>query len=207
MAAKIPKIEKFKGDNDQNFNVWIRQFESHLAASGVVEDKKLDTLLCCVNGTAFSYLCELKDDTTNQATYASAKTAFAARFCGAEFKRCLQIKLQGMKFTKGTSINTFANELNTIIKQLYGITDATVITSIATNHLVNNLDPWLREEAKMFQLSGVDNLENLLEFVSLKMTSSSFGRNEAAAVETSAMSTSERGRLEKLESMMEKLLS
>ena len=80
--------------------------------------------------------------------------------------------------------------------------DSTVITSIATNHVVNNLDPTMREEAKMFQLSGNVKLENLLEFIALKMSSVSFENFEKA--EVSSMTMGEKKRLGKLESMMEK---
>ena len=121
MTSRIPKIEKFRGDNAQNFATWIKQYEAHCVAVGVTDAKKLDTLLCCVEGTAFTYLCELRDAEGDPPTYAAVKTAFMTNFCGDEFKRCLQLKLQNLKFAKSTPINTFVNELNTTIKQLYGI--------------------------------------------------------------------------------------
>ena len=74
--SKLPKVEKFKGDNTQNFKIWIKQFEAHCSAATVTDGKKLDTLQCCVEGTAFSYLCDLKEDEENVATYATVKAAF-----------------------------------------------------------------------------------------------------------------------------------
>ena len=31
--AKIPKIDKFKEDNEQNFSLWIEQYEAHCVGS------------------------------------------------------------------------------------------------------------------------------------------------------------------------------
>ena len=152
--AKIPKIDKFKGENEQNVSLWIKQYEVHCVAVGVTEGKKLDTLLCCVERTAFSYLSELKEDEENEATYATVKGSFMKRFCGEEFKRGLQIKLQNFRFTKGTPINVFTDELYTTIKQLYNIKESNRLTAIATSHVINNLNPALRGEAKVFQLTG-----------------------------------------------------
>ena len=203
--AKKPKIDKFKGDNEQNFSLWIKQYEAHCIAVGVTEGKKLGTLLCCVEGTAFSYLSELKEDEENEATYATVKGSFMKRFCGEEFKRGLQIKLQNLRFTKGTPINVFTDELYTTIKQLCNIKESKTLTAIATSHVTNNLDPALREEAKVFQLTGNTRLENLLEVISVKMTTNQLSYD--GNVGSSAMSLSERNRLEKVEVMMEKILN
>ena len=200
--SKLPKLEKFKGDQSQNFAIWIKQFEAHCAAATIAEGKKLDTLLCCVEGTAFTYLCDLKEDEENPATYANVKAAFQQRFCGVEFKRNLEIKLQSLRFRKDTCVSSFIDELYTTIKQLYDIKDSQTVTSIAMSHVVNNLEPTLREEAKIFQLSGNSKLENLLEVISIKLNSNSFGQNDVGA---SAMSLGERNRLEKLENLMEKV--
>ena len=70
--------------------------------------------------------------------------------------------------------------------------------------MINNLDPTIRQEAKIFQLSGNDKLENLLEVILVKLNSNAFECVDT--VGTSAMSAGERSRLEKLEGMMEKVL-
>ena len=196
--SKLPKVEIFKGDQSQNFAIWIKQLEAHCAAATIAEGKKLDTLLCCVEGTAFTYLCDLKKDEENPATYANVKSAFQLRFCGVEFKRNLEIKLHSLRFRKDTCVSNFIDELYTTIKQLYDIKDSETVTSIAMSHVVNNLEPTLREEAKIFQLSGNSKLENLLEVISVKLNSNLFGQNDVGA---SAKSLGERNRLEKLENL------
>ena len=165
--SKIPKIEKFKGDNSIDFKLWITQFEVHLKALVIEDEKRLDILFCCIEGTAFSYLCNLRAANEN-ITYQQTKVEFERRFCGEEYKRNLQIKLQNLKFVKGTPINSFATELRNTIRALYNIQDTTIINDISMNHLLNNLDESLRQEAKIFQLTGNKTLENLLEFVNTK---------------------------------------
>ena len=71
--------------------------------------------------------------------------------------------------------------------------------------MINNLDVGLRDEAKIFQLSGNNKLANLLEEISVKMTSGSLGGNNIASA--SAMSIGELNRFEKLEEMMQKVLT
>ena len=126
------------------------------------------------------------------------------RFCGDEFKRNLEIKLQSLRFRKDTRVSSFIDDLYTTIKQLYDIKDQKTVTSIAMSHVINNLEPTLREEAKIFQLSGNNKLENLLEVISVKLSSNVLGDSDIGA---SVMSLGERNRLEKLENMVEKMLS
>ena len=153
--SKLPKVEIFKGDQSQNFAIWIKQFEAHCAAATIAEGKKLDTLLCCVEGTAFTYLCDLKEDEENPATYANVKAAFQQRFCGVEFKRNLEIKLQILRFRKDTCMSSFIDELYTTIKQLYDIKDSQTVTSIAMSHVVNNLQPTLRRKQRFFNFPAI----------------------------------------------------
>ena len=166
--SRIPKIEKFRFDNSTDFKIWITQFEGHLRALEIENDKRLDILFCCLEGTAFSHLCNLRTANANIA-YAQVKDEFEQRFCGDEYKRNLQIKLQNLKFVKGTPINSFATELRNTIRALYGIQDSNIISDLAMNHLLSTLDESLRGEAKIFQLTGNKTLENLLEFVNTKM--------------------------------------
>ena len=49
--SKIPKIEKFRGDNSIDFKVWITQFEVHPKALQIANEKRLDFLFCCLEGT------------------------------------------------------------------------------------------------------------------------------------------------------------
>ena len=111
MAAKIPlHMKKFTGDNTQNWIHWITQFEAHYSAVDVGAGKKLPTLLCCLENTAFTLVSNLiiADAAT---TYDQAKDVLKTRFCGEEYKRILQVKLQSLKFVKGMNINSFIDEL------------------------------------------------------------------------------------------------
>ena len=86
--SRIPKIEKFRGDSYMDFKIWIPQFERHLRALEIENDKKLDILFCCVEGTVFPYLYNLRAADAN-ITYAQIKDEFEQRFCGDEYKKIL----------------------------------------------------------------------------------------------------------------------
>ena len=88
----------------------MTQFERHLRGLEIENDKRLDISFCCFEGTAFSHLCNFIAANAN-ITYAQVKDELEQRFCGDEYKRNLQIKLQILKFVKGTPINSFATEL------------------------------------------------------------------------------------------------
>ena len=47
-TSRIPKIKKFRGDNYADFKIWI--------SLKTKNDKRLDILFCCLEGTAFSPL-------------------------------------------------------------------------------------------------------------------------------------------------------
>ena len=65
--------------------------------------------------------------------------------------------------------NAFIDELAKTIRELFDIEEQQTITSIAINHIISNLEEDLRQEAKIFQLSGNKSLENVLEFIVTKM--------------------------------------
>ena len=121
-----------------------------------------------LEGTVFSHLCNLRTANAN-IIHAQVKDEFEQIFCGDEYKRNEQKKLQNLKFVKGTPINSFVAELINTIRALYAIQDPNIISDLAMNHLINTLDESLRGEAKIFQLPGNKSLENLLEFVNTKM--------------------------------------
>ena len=102
-------------------------------------------------------MCNLRSANAN-ITYAQVKDEFEQRFCEDEYMRNLQIKLQNLKFIKGTPINSFATELRN-----------TIISDLAMNYLLSTLDEILRGEAKIFQLTGNKTLRNFLEFMNTKM--------------------------------------
>ena len=78
--SRIPKIEKFRGDSGADFKIWITQFEGHLRALEIENDKRLDILFCCVEGTACPDLCNLRTP-NDSITYAKVKDEFKQRFC------------------------------------------------------------------------------------------------------------------------------
>ena len=43
--SRIPKIEKFRGDNSVDFKIWITQFEGHLRVLEIENDKRLVEIL------------------------------------------------------------------------------------------------------------------------------------------------------------------
>ena len=65
--------------------------------------------------------------------------------------------------------NAFIDELAKTIRELFDIEEQQTITSIAINHIISNLEEDLRQEAKIFQLSGNKSVENVLEFIVTKM--------------------------------------
>ena len=90
MAAKIPlHMKKFTGDNTQNWIHWMTQFEVHCSAVDVDAGKRLPTLLCCLENTAFSLVSNLVIAEA-ATTYDEAKENLKIRFCGEEYKRILQ---------------------------------------------------------------------------------------------------------------------
>lgn len=51
----------------------------------------------------------------------------------------------------------------------FDIEEADTLNSIAINHVVSNLEEDMRQEGKVFQLTGNKSLENVLEFIVTKM--------------------------------------
>ena len=88
--SRIPKIEKFKGDNRADFKIWITQFEGHLRALEIENDKMLDYFVLLFKRTAFSHLSNLRTANAN-ITYAQVKDEFEQRFCGDDYKQSYKI--------------------------------------------------------------------------------------------------------------------
>ena len=89
------------------------------------------------------------------------------------------------------------------------MTDATVIESIAQNHILGKLEPSVQEPAKLLQLTGKCTLESNLELVNSKSGENPYMPIDNQAVVASAVSNTSKdctdGRIDKLESMVEKL--
>ena len=212
MAAKISAhIKKFKGDNSQNFSLWLPQFRAHCDAIGLANDKYNSTLLCCLEDTAFSEVAHYLA-ATPAATFEQVCGRLKTRFCGDDYKLTLQVKLQSMKFVPGVNVNTFIHELTSTVKCVYGIEDEETIKNIALNYITLHLEDSLRTEARLFQLNGNKSLETLLEFISTKFMCSSFRVNTSLQASASSFipptpSNIYENRLDKLEGMMAKVLT
>ena len=146
IASSLPK---FRGDNIQNINTWLQQFDAHCVMTEIRPPRKLPALLCCLEDTAFAEITQLMAD-DEDITYEEVRNILVTKFSGADYRRKLQVKLQSLLFTKGTNINSFVHELTTTIQCLYNLTDMEVIRQIAMNHITSNLDESLRADAKIF---------------------------------------------------------
>ena len=133
---RIPVIDRFRGDNEQSFSTWILMFEAQMNALGTADDKKRETLSCCLEKAAFS--------TATTATVANndneLRQALQERYSGDEYKCALELKLRHLKFNPGTRINSFVHELKSVIRELYNITDTTAVDLLAQNHVLARLD-------------------------------------------------------------------
>ena len=57
----------------------------------------------------------------------------------------------------------------TLIKELYNIEDRKTVESLASNHVVIDLEPSFRKTVKILKLIGKTRLENLLELIKSKI--------------------------------------
>ena len=94
----LPNVEKFTGYNEVSFHNWILRFEAQVGALGIPNARRNQMLLCCLDATAFTYLSQLMIADAD-ITYEQIKTALSNKFTCAEYKRKLEIKLRGLRFT------------------------------------------------------------------------------------------------------------
>ena len=185
--SKIPKITKFRGDNNQSWVTWIAEFEAHVKALGVTENKYRDILLCSTESTAFTFLAQkIFDDTIS---YNNVKVEMKRRFFEDDFRRTLQNRFGELVFGKGMPTNVFIDDLSKTIRELFDIGGKETIISIAINHVISNLEEDLRKEAKMFQLTGNKSLEVLLEFAETKMEGNHFKPKYEPSIPYGSVST------------------
>ena len=81
----LPKITKFRGDNEQSFKTWILQFEAQVKALGHEDTKWRELLLCSTEGKAFNTLIN-SIQADGEITYADCKTALQEQFSGPDYK-------------------------------------------------------------------------------------------------------------------------
>ena len=165
---KIAKVNKFKRGNKQSFIIWITEFDVNARALDINQNNWRDILLCFTESTAFTFVPTkiAEDDAT---TYNTLKIEMKKRFFGDDCRRTLQHKFRELIFRKGSNVNTFIEELTKATRELFDIEDPEIINSIAINHVVPNLEEDMRQDERVFQLTGDKSLENLLEFIVIKM--------------------------------------
>ena len=144
----------------------MRSSRQKLKASGIKDEqnKWRDLLLCCTDGSAFAYASQAIVASTD-ISYVNLKKSMKERFCGDDYKRNLQAKLQNLHFCKGTKIIPFVHELRMTVRELYSITAEEAIEGITTSHVMATLDDHIKKHAQVLQLAGNTRLENLLELV------------------------------------------
>ena len=167
--SRLAKVSKFHGDNKQPWMAWVAEFDAHMKALGIEDSKWRHMLLCTTESTAFSFIAQrISED--NTISYHSIKTELKRRFAGDDYCRTLQNKFRDLVFT----INKFVDELLQTIRELFDIDDSETASLIVINHVIANLGDEMRQEAKIFQLAGNKILENLLEFLAIKMEGKTF---------------------------------
>ena len=206
MPGKIPSIPKFKGDNFISFNSWILQFEAQLNALEVKDEntKLHDLLLCCTKSSAFATVSNAIV-TNGDISYGNLKKLLQDTYCGPEYKRTLETKLRSLKYTPGQNIPAFCHELTTLVQEIYGLTDASVIESIAQNHILSKLKSVVQEPAKLLQSMGKCTLESILELVKSKAGENPYVQGNLQAPMAAAATSTARHDTDKLESMVENL--
>ena len=164
-------------------------------------NKKRQVLSCCLEDSAF-ILASQRINAENDITYDNLKAALAEALSAEDYKRTLETKLRNLKFTKRTNINLFCNSLRTLIRELHNLTDLdeTSIDAIAINHVIAQLDKQVRQDVKMLQLADNKSLERLLELVNDKLSGNPLFSNYVQ------VSAAEHSRLDKMESLIEKLV-
>ena len=86
-------------------------------------------------------------------------------YCCDEYRHILKVKFSSMSFVKGSKILTFIIEFCQIVKELSTLTEKEAIKFIETRNILSMLDPLMREDVRILQISGNMCLENLLKFL------------------------------------------
>ena len=211
---KFPKVDKFRGDNQQSFSQWILMFEAQLTVLEIENDKKRETLLCLLDSNAFTRAAQYIAATPT-ANYAQLKAELIRLFSGEDYRRSLETKMRTLVFTIESNIPVFCNDLRIVVSELFGVTDEATVEKIAINDVVGKLDPSVQEHLKVLQLTGNCKLETFLELAKSKMGEHSITNTflSSAAMGYTAPSSSSNNvslftnRMDRLEKMVEGLAS
>ena len=144
---RIPATERFRGDNEQSFGVWVAMLEAQMNAVETADHTKRETLLCCLEMSAFA-TATAEITKNNEITY-ELKDALKTRCSDDDYKRSPEQRLRNLNFKPGMKINLFVHDLKTVIKELYDIVDTNAVDLIAQNHVLAQLDTSIQEQAKI----------------------------------------------------------
>ena len=202
----IPKLVKFRGDNEQSFTTWIKKFEAQCIVLEVADanDKRKwrDLLLVTTDGDAFDTITTAITGNP-EITYVVLKATLSTKYGGANYKRYLEMKLRALKFSSESKIPEFLHELRSTIREYYNIQSNEAIDQIGLSVILSTLEPTLKADVEILQLAGNTKLENILELISSKLKS---GYHSDYTTRTAATSISYDDRLSRLENMVEKLV-
>lgn len=181
-------------------------FEAQLTVLGIEDNKKRETLLCLLEGNAFTKAAQYITGLPT-ATYAQLKAELIRLFSGDDYKRALETKMRTLNFTDNTNIPIFCNQLRLVIGELFGITDAEIIEKLAINDVMGKLETSIREPLKMLQLAATCKLEVLLELAKSKMLECHLTTTTSYTASTLAGAVSTDSRIDRLEKMMESFVT
>ena len=105
--SRRPDIERFRGDNKQLLRKWIQIFTEQLEVLDIEEEKFKQTLLCLCKGKAFTFVSQYMVS-CNNANFTEVIETIMEEFCGSDYKRTSETKLQVKKFTKESDIPIFS---------------------------------------------------------------------------------------------------
>ena len=128
---RIPSIKTFSGNDEVSFSQWLLQLEAQLGRLGINLNQNRQMLLCCLEGSAFSYASQ--QICTNDLAYDTLKIVLVERLRGEDYKGKLETKLQNLRFTKGTNIDLFAHMLRTQLKNSMACKEMLTIKSMLSH--------------------------------------------------------------------------
>lgn len=175
-------------------------FEAQLTALEIEDEKKRATLVCLLEGNAFSKASQFIAVNGIGTTYIQLKAELQRLFGGEDYRRSLETKIRSLVFSADVNIPDFCNKLRVTVAELFGINDSRTIDKLAINDVMSKLDPKIREELKVLQLAGTCTLEAMLELAKSKMVDNTLTNTYGAST------SCETSRLDKLEQMMEKIV-
>lgn len=176
-------------------------FEAQLTALEIADDKRRATLVCLLEGNAFSKASQFIATNGVGTTYVQLRAELQRLFGGEDYRRALEAKIRTLVFSQDVNIPDFCNNLRVTVAELFGINDSPTIEKLAINDVMSKLDPKIREDMKVLQLAGTCTLEAILELAKSKMVENTLTNTFGAST------MSESNRLDKLEKMMEKIVS